>query len=118
VERLALIARLRPGTEEQAAELVAGGPPFDPGERGLARHTVYLSAGEVVFVFEGDEVEWIVEEMVQEPAGGATGWVPLRACPGGTGGARYETVAPQAREANARSDSRSELVEASTAVGS
>jgi hypothetical protein len=71
VERLALIARLRPGTEEQAAQLVAGGPPFDPGERGLAQHTVYLSAGEVVFVFEGDEVEWIVEEMVQEPGGGA-----------------------------------------------
>jgi hypothetical protein len=73
VERFALIARLRPGTEEQATRLVEAGPPFDPGERGLARHTVYLSAGEVVFVFEGDEVEWIVEEMVQEPAGGAVG---------------------------------------------
>jgi hypothetical protein len=71
VERLALVARLKPGTEEQAAALVSAGPPFDPAERGLARHTVYLSAGEVVFVFEGDEVEWIVEEMVHEPAGGA-----------------------------------------------
>jgi len=69
VERLALIARLKPGTEERAAALVADGPPFDPGERGLSRHVVYLSAGEVVFVFEGDEVEWIVEEMVHEPAG-------------------------------------------------
>ena len=71
MERLALIARLKPGAEDQAARLVADGPPFDPGDRGLSRHTVYLSAGEVVFVFEGDEVEWIVEEMVQEPAGGA-----------------------------------------------
>lgn len=71
MEGLALIARLKPGTEEAAAQLVEAGPPFDPGERGLARHTVYLSAGEVVFVFEGDEVEWIVEEMVYEPAGGA-----------------------------------------------
>jgi hypothetical protein len=71
VHRDALIARLRPGCEEQAAALVAAGPPFDPGERGLSGHTVYLSAGEVVFVFEGDEVEWIVEEMVQEPGGGS-----------------------------------------------
>ena len=70
MQRFALIARLQPGTEERAARLVEAGPPFDPGERGLTRHTVYLSAGEVVFVFEGDEVEWIVEEMVQEPSGG------------------------------------------------
>jgi hypothetical protein len=71
VDRVALIARLRSGAEEQAAQLLAAGPPFDPGARGLAGHTVYLSAGEVVFVFEGDEVEWIVEEMVQEPSGGS-----------------------------------------------
>ncbi len=64
MDRVALIARLKPGTEEQAAQLVAAGPPFDPGDRGLSRHVVYLSAGEVVFVFEGDEVEWIVEDMV------------------------------------------------------
>jgi hypothetical protein len=69
VERLALIARLKPGSEEEAAKLVASGPPFDPAASGLSRHAVYLSAGEVVFVFEGDEVEWIVEEMVQEPGG-------------------------------------------------
>jgi hypothetical protein len=30
---------------------------------------VYLSAGEVVFVFEGDEVELIVNEIVNEPFG-------------------------------------------------
>ena len=69
MQRLALIARLKPGSEEEAAKLVASGPPFDPASSGLSRHAVYLSAGEVVFVFEGDEVEWIVESMVQEPAG-------------------------------------------------
>jgi len=69
VGRLALIARLKPGSEERASQLLEGGPPFDPAATGLSRHAVYLSAGEVVFVFEGDEVEWIVEEMVQEPAG-------------------------------------------------
>jgi hypothetical protein len=69
VGSIAIVARLRPGSEEQAAELIRKGPPFDPGERGFGRHAVYLSAGEVVFVFEGDEVEWLVEEMVGEPAG-------------------------------------------------
>jgi hypothetical protein len=71
VERIALIARLRPGSEEEAARLIEAGPPFDPAERGFDRHAVYLSAGEVVFVFEGDEVEWLVEEIVAEPAGGS-----------------------------------------------
>jgi hypothetical protein len=69
VKRLALIARLQPGSEERAGELIAKGPPFDLAEAGLSRHVVYLSAGEVVFVFEGDEVEWIVEEIVNEPFG-------------------------------------------------
>jgi hypothetical protein len=71
MDRLALIARLKPGREEQAAALLASGPPFDPAERGLSRHVVYMSASEVVFVFEGLEVEWIVEEMVLEPGGGS-----------------------------------------------
>jgi hypothetical protein len=67
MEQLATVARLKPGAESQAAELIEKGPPFDPGESGLDRHAVYLSAGEVVFVFEGREVEWIVEELVDEP---------------------------------------------------
>jgi hypothetical protein len=70
VGRIALVARLRPGSEERASELIGKGPPFNPGERGFDRHVVFLSAGEVVFVFEGDEVEWLVEGMVDEPAGG------------------------------------------------
>lgn len=67
MRKLALIARLKPGVEQQAAELLAGGPPFDPAERGLKRHTVYLSAGEVVFVFEGPEADAVVDDMVENP---------------------------------------------------
>ena len=70
MERIALVARLKPGSEEHAAALIQAGPPFDPGERGFDRHAVYLSAGEVVFVFEGQEVEWLVDEIVNEPSGG------------------------------------------------
>ena len=67
MEQLAIVARLRPGTEPQAVELIARGTPFDPHAIGLRRHTIFLSAGEVVFVFEGDEVEWTVDNLIDEP---------------------------------------------------
>jgi hypothetical protein len=67
MEQIAIVAHLKPGAEPLAAELIAKGPPFDPEEQGLDRHTVYLSADEVVFVFEGGEVEWIVDRLVDEP---------------------------------------------------
>ncbi len=65
--RIAIIARLIPGAEPRAAELISAGPPFDPHERGFERHSVYLSATEVMFVFEGHEVEWLVDALVDEP---------------------------------------------------
>lgn len=82
MEQLALVARLRSGAEPVAAELIEKGPPFDPSEAGLTRHAVYLSAGEVVFVFEGHEVEWIVDSMVDDPfdwrvKDALTAWRPL-----------------------------------------
>ena len=67
MERLALIARLKPGTEVQAEQLLATGPPFEPEESGFARHSVYLSASEVVFVFEAHEVEWLVDALIDNP---------------------------------------------------
>jgi hypothetical protein len=67
MERLALIARLKPGTEVQAEELIAQGPPFDPKEVGFERHGVYLSATEVVFVFEAHEVERLVDALIADP---------------------------------------------------
>lgn len=67
MDQLAIVARLKPGAEPRAAELIARGAPFDPEAIGLRRHTIFLSAGEVVFVFEGDEVEWTVDELVDEP---------------------------------------------------
>jgi hypothetical protein len=66
MEQLAIIGRLKSGVEPRAAALIAEGPPFDPEEHGLTRHTVYLSAADVVFVFEGHEVEWIVDALVDE----------------------------------------------------
>ena len=67
MERVAIVARLRPGAQPRAAELISAGPPFDPGGSGFERHCVYLSATEVVFVFEAHEVEWLVDALVDEP---------------------------------------------------
>jgi hypothetical protein len=64
MERLAIVARLKEGTATRAGELLEQPPPFDLDESGLLRHNIYLSAGEVVFIFEGDQVEWIVDEQL------------------------------------------------------
>jgi len=52
MNHLVIVARLREGKHEEAEALLRGGPPFDPQELGLHRHGAYLSASEVVFVFE------------------------------------------------------------------
>jgi hypothetical protein len=82
MEQIAIIARLRSGVEPRAAELIAHGPPFDPSQSGIERHAVYLAADEVVFVFEGNEVEWIVDGLVDDPfdwpvIGALDEWRPL-----------------------------------------
>jgi hypothetical protein len=67
MEQIAILGRLKSSAEPRAAELIAEGPPFDPAGSGLERHTVYLCADAVLFVFEGKEVEWIVDSLVDEP---------------------------------------------------
>jgi hypothetical protein len=67
MERLAIVARLKDGCEVRAGELIATGAPFDLAETGVDRHSVYLSASEVVFVFEGHQVEWTVNELIDAP---------------------------------------------------
>ncbi len=55
MQRIAVVAKLRPGTAEQAARLIELGPPFDPLDNGLERHMVFLAADTAVFVFEGGD---------------------------------------------------------------
>jgi hypothetical protein len=68
MERVAIVVRLKEGSGLRAAELIAAGPPFDLAETRIAHHSVYLSAGEVVFVFEGHEVEWMVDDLISDPS--------------------------------------------------
>ena len=65
--RLVLVARLRPEGLTRAQEILEAGPPFDPASVGMTRHLAFLSAGEVVFLFEGPEVEWTVDDLVNHP---------------------------------------------------
>jgi hypothetical protein len=67
MNRLMIVARLRSDAHDEAEVLLHKGPPFDPARVGLERHAAYLTAGEVIFLFEGPEVEWVVNELVDDP---------------------------------------------------
>jgi hypothetical protein len=70
---------LKPDTAAEAAALIEKGPPFDLSALGFERHAVYLSHGEVVFLFEGPEAQWILDELVDAEvhAGAFHEWAPL-----------------------------------------
>jgi hypothetical protein len=77
--RVVVIAELRHGAQDQAAELIAVGPPFEPGGLGFERHGVYLSSEEVVFVFEGPSAARHLADMINEMVTSASfsAWAPL-----------------------------------------
>jgi hypothetical protein len=78
-ERLAVVARLRPGSRERARQILAGGAPYELGEGGFERHSVFLAEETVVFVFEGPGIEGLVRDLVEDPISSATFsvWGPL-----------------------------------------
>lgn len=65
VQRLAVIANLKPGAEKRAAELVEQGPPFRPEEIGFERHGVFLSGDHAIFVFEGGQLNSLLRAVVR-----------------------------------------------------
>jgi hypothetical protein len=79
VQRVVVVAKLKPGSESAAADIVGSGPPYDPGEIGLARHGVYLGGSEVVFVFEGPDVERHLRDLLNDPVAAPAFaiWAPL-----------------------------------------
>jgi hypothetical protein len=78
-ERLAVVAKLRPGSRERASEILAKGAPYDLGEAGFRRHSVFLTEELVVFVFEGSGIEGLVRDLVDDPTRSASFsvWGPL-----------------------------------------
>ena len=78
-ERLAVVARLRPGSGERARQILAGGSPYRLDEAGFERHSVFLAEEVMVFVFEGPGIDGLVRDLVDDPASSSTFsvWGPL-----------------------------------------
>jgi hypothetical protein len=78
-ERLAVVARLLPGSRERAAEIIATGPPYGLALAGFRRHNIFLAEETVIFVFEGQGIEGLLRELVNDPARSAefSVWAPL-----------------------------------------
>ena len=79
MQRIVVVAKLKPGGGDAAADIVRSGPPYDPGEIGLARHGVYVGSSEVVFVFEGSDVERQLRDLLNDPVASPAFaiWAPL-----------------------------------------
>jgi hypothetical protein len=67
-EQLVVVVPLKAGCLGRAKKLLAEGPPIDPAALGLTSHTVYLCAGEAVFVFRGLDVDTKVSRAMRSPA--------------------------------------------------
>jgi hypothetical protein len=78
-ERLAVVAKLLPGSRERATQILVTGAPYELGETGFRRHSVFLGEETVVFVFEGSGIEGLVRDLVNDPArsGAFNVWGPL-----------------------------------------
>jgi hypothetical protein len=66
--RSTIVVPIRPEKTDSVRELIAQGPPFDPAATTLERHEVYLTDREVIFVFEGPDVQTLARELVRSAA--------------------------------------------------
>ena len=78
-ERVAVVAKLRPGFRERASQILARGAPYELGQAGFRRHSVFHAEEAVVFVFEGSGIEGLVRDLVDDPTRSAafSEWGPL-----------------------------------------
>jgi hypothetical protein len=78
MQRLAVVAKLRPGAGEEAARLIELGPPLDLAKAGMERHTVFLAPDTVVFVFEGGNPNVVLNALTGADEQSVLGaWEPL-----------------------------------------
>ena len=78
-ERIAVVAKLRPGSRERASQILTKGATYELGETGFRRHSVFLAEGVAIFVFEGSGIEELVRDLVDDPTRSAafSVWGPL-----------------------------------------
>jgi hypothetical protein len=68
VEQIAVVLPLKPEMVETARALVAEGPPFDPDDKSLDRHEIFVTANEAIFVFFGADACASVREIMRDGA--------------------------------------------------
>jgi hypothetical protein len=64
--RMMVVADLKEGAHDQAERLLREGPPFDPETLDLHRHAAYLTADEVIFIFEAADVDRILNDLLDD----------------------------------------------------
>lgn len=79
MQRVAVIAKLKPDAEARAKELIDKGPPFNPMDVGFESHSVFLGGDYVVFVFEGGRLDQTLQGVLRNPssAGALRDWDPI-----------------------------------------
>lgn len=68
VEQIAVVLPLKPDALESARALVAEGPPFRPDDKRLARHEVFLTSREAIFLFSGADACESVRQVMRDTA--------------------------------------------------
>jgi hypothetical protein len=78
-ERIAVVARLRPGSRDRAAQILAEGAPYGLALAGFRWHSVFLAEEAVIFVFAGPGIEGLVRALVNDRTRSAAfgEWAPL-----------------------------------------
>ena len=76
MERLVLIARLKPEGRDRALELIA---EHQAGATEFERYAVFLAEGEIVFFLEGPDADKKVRAMLNDPVRSTVigHWLPL-----------------------------------------
>jgi hypothetical protein len=78
MERLVLVARLKPGSRERARELVAEYSLNEDLRGAFERQGIFLSETEVVFFLEGPDANETVRGILNDPRSTEIGhWLPL-----------------------------------------
>jgi hypothetical protein len=79
VERVVLIAALKPGAREQALDLLQKSADASEQERVAQRQGIFLSDRDAVFFFEGRDAGASIHELVNDPVRSTmlSPWLPL-----------------------------------------
>jgi hypothetical protein len=79
MDRVAIVARLKPDGRDRAEELAAKEQAAPEVEASFERRMIFLSESEVIFLFEGRDVDKAIRAMLDDPVRSTeiAHWLPL-----------------------------------------